>query len=121
MNTWKSVIYWFVVGACIGLGAITIFSIGIAFLLIGVGLAVYGFRQGLVKNLWAAVVGIGAVPALLLTYQYMTLPSYLQDGGTQSGNNFPPGYSAVTIAFWAIAVVGLLWGLADLFLRHRAS
>lgn len=98
---WKLMLYWFVVGVCVGLGAITIFSIGIALALLGLGLALYAVKQGWLEGLWAALLGLGLAPALLLTYE--------------NGN------SSVAFAFWAIALAGVLWGMANLFMRRRTS
>ncbi len=108
---WKSTIYWFGVGACTGLGIIMIFSLGIALLLAALALVLYATRQGLGKNMWAAMLGLGLAPALLLTYEY----------ASTSASSFLSGYTAVIIACWAIALIGLLWGLSGLLLHRRAS
>lgn len=139
MANWR-IPYWLVTGAVLGLGVISILSIGLLLLPIGLILLAFGaFRFG-ARRMWATVVGFGAAPALLLLWDVMSQPWACNPGGpgvsgsttqtgvsgstTQTGvsyytcvNTFVgplTTYHVMAAIFGAIALVGLLWGLAAL-------
>ncbi len=130
MANWR-IPYWLVTGAVLGLGVISILSIGLLLLPIGLILLAFGaFRFG-ARRMWATVVGFGAAPALLLLWDVMSQPWACNPGGpgvsgstTQTGvsyytcvNTFVgllTTYHVMAAVFGAIALVGLLWGLAAL-------
>lgn len=120
MSKGKSTAYWMVTGACLGLGLILIFSLGFVLLLAGALLVAYGITRVGTAHLWAALFAMGLAPALLLTYQYLSLPRYAQDDSQLIWNSFPSGYLGVTITFWVIALAGLLWGASRMLVQRRS-
>ena len=59
-------LYWLLTGALIGFGCIAILSIGFAFLMLGLILLPVGAIRLGGRGLWAALVGLGGLPALIL-------------------------------------------------------
>lgn len=109
---WKSIIYWFVTGAAIGLGLTTIFSLGIALVLAGAALVLYSIKQVATRNVWAALLGLGLAPALLLTYDNINIAPSIPSSGYGGW---------LWLVCWAIALLGLILGLSSLMQRHRVS
>src|SRR5258707_12811164 len=68
------VLYWLLTGALIGFGVIAILSIGFPFLLLGLILVVFGAIQLGGAGLWAALVGFGGLPALILVWDLTSAP-----------------------------------------------
>ena len=128
MSYWR-VINWLLAGALLGLGVISILSIGLLLLPVGLILLAFGaFRFGISRS-WAVIVGFGAAPALLLLWDVTTRPWACNPGGpglsgatAQSGVNYYScvntflgvltTYHVAAAIFGAIALVGLIWGLA---------
>ena len=65
-NSTLRAIYWAITGALIGVGMIAILSIGIFLLAVSVPLLIVGAMRGWLRELWAAVVGFGVAPMLIL-------------------------------------------------------
>ena len=96
-------LYWFVAGALIGFGVIAILSIGVIFLAAGLIMVLIGaFRVG-ARGLWAALIGFGLVPAAILENDLA--------GGPIQPATTAQAYQVMAIAFGAIALVGVLWGI----------
>src|SRR5919199_460493 len=81
-------LYWAATGAILGLGLITIFSVGLALLLLAAGLVPFGFKRLGSTRFWVTPVSMGAAPALVLVYDYFT--------GDRSTVWFPDGYLSGT-------------------------
>lgn len=118
-------LYWLLTGACLGFGVIAILSIGIFFLAAGVILLVVGALRLGGNGLWAALVGFGGAPALLLLWDVTSGPwgCDTPGGGTSSqpGVSYytcvqtPIGqltsYHVMALGFGVIALAGLAWPL----------
>lgn len=66
--------YWLITGALIGFGIIGILSIGFPFIILGIVLLVVGLIRMRGKEGWAALVGLGSVPALILVWDVTSAP-----------------------------------------------
>ena len=126
------VAYWFVAGALIGFGCISILSIGLPFLLLGVLLLVIGVMRLGTPGLWAALAGFGIVPAAILLWDLLSTPwACSMPGGAaprESVDYFtcvetPFGllttYHVMAAGFALIAVAGLLWPHMRRLSRNR--
>ncbi len=121
----RRVLYWLLTGALIGFGVVSLPSIGMFVLLLGLILVGFGaFRVG-GAGLWAALVGFGALPAAILVWDVTSAPwACMIPGGGGSAlpnvNYFtcvdtPFGtlttYHVMALVFGVIALVGLIWPL----------
>jgi len=132
-------LYWLLVGALLGLGMIAILSIGILLLAAGVILLVIGVIRLRGREWWAAVVGFGAFPALLLLWDVTSAPwacesagGVVQSGAStggapQAGVNYYTCYGSLTsyhvyaIGFGAIALLGILGAFIYMLVMSRRS
>ena len=117
------VLYWLVTGALIGFGVIAILSIGFPFLLLGMGLVVFGAIRLGGTGLWAALVGFGGLPASVLVWDLNSMPWACASptGGALPNVSYytcvdtPLGslttYHVMAFGFGVIALVGLAWPL----------
>jgi hypothetical protein len=99
------VIYWAITGALVGVGVIAILSIGVFLLAASVPLIIIGAVRGWWRQLWAALVGFGLAPMLILLADLQNRAS-IQPASTADT------YQAMAIVFGAIAGAGLLAGIA---------
>ena len=128
--------YWLFVGALLGIGLIGMLSIGIFLFVPGLALLIFGAIRLRGRGMWAAVVGFGAAPALLLLWDVSSGPWACQPANNtyvsptvQPGSSYtsPSFYSCVNTpigqlttyhvmaaGFGAVALVGLLLGLVAL-------
>jgi hypothetical protein len=131
MRMWGRLLYWFIAGAFLGIGLGGIASIGLPFLLVSVPMLIYGLSWLGGRDFWAALIGFGALPVLLIVY-----------GDRLHGDGMlkrcPPGWgltivpdtpggtllacgeitqSALYFAlfFGAVLLGGVIWGLVTLF------
>jgi hypothetical protein len=118
MQNWR-LFYWLVAGALTGFGVIGILSIGFPFLLAGLGMVIYGVIRFKARGFWAALIGFGTLPALILiwdiisapppcTGQVLTLPP---DTSSVSCGYIPDSYYLMAVIFGVIALVGMVWPL----------
>lgn len=136
MSNWR-ILYWFVVGACFGFGLIAILSIGILFLAAGLALLIFGAIRFGGRRLWAAIIGFGVAPAALLLWDVTSQPwacepanhtvvsPVVPPGGSYTSPNYftcvntfagpLTTYHVMAAIFGAIALVGIIWGLAALW------
>lgn len=137
MSHWR-ILYWFIVGACFGVGVIGILSIGIFFLAAGLALLIFGAIRFGAGRLWAAIVGFGVAPAAILVWDVTSQPWACEPANHTivSSGVVPPGgsytspnyfscvntfagplttYHVMAAIFGAIALVGIIWGLAALW------
>jgi hypothetical protein len=118
MQRWLLPWYWIISGGMIGFGFIGILSIGLPFLLVGVGMLVVGVTRWRSQGLWLAVIAFGMVPALVLTFDLLTAPPPCPNTGTAitvqpgqvCGGGYE-GYYGLAVIFGAIALLGLVWPL----------
>ncbi|HEX8032838.1 MAG TPA: hypothetical protein VF510_03280 [Ktedonobacterales bacterium] len=127
--------YWFMTGALIGFGGIAILSIGFPFIVLGIVLVTVGLIRVRGQEWWAALVGFGGVPALILVWDVTSKPWNCMSafgGGSLPGVNYytcvdtPVGpltsYHIMAIGFGAIALLGLLLALLSaLITRGRQA
>ena len=135
-------LYWLLVGALLGLGVIAILSIGVFFLAAGLALLIFGAIRLGGRGLWAGLVGFGAAPAALLLWDVTSKPwACIPANGVVVSTTAAPGqsstspnyftcvntfagplttYHVLAAGFGAIALVGLLLGLALLWRRRLA-
>lgn len=138
MANWRT-LYWLVVGALFGLGFISILSIGVILLALGIALLIFGAVRLGGKGLWAGVVGFGLAPALLLLWDLTSSPwacepsshtvfGHIIHSETYRSPNYYTcvdtfvgpltTYHVLAAIFGVIALAGLLIGLA-VYLRGR--
>lgn len=128
-------LYWLLTGALIGFGVIAILSIGFPFLLLGLILVIFGAIRLGGSGLWAALVGFGGLPALILVWDLTSAPwacasptgevlpkvNYFSCVDTFLGQL--TSYHLLAFGFGLIALVGLAWPLLQrrLVRPHRAA
>lgn len=139
MSTGRT-LYWLFVGVLLGIGLIAILGIGIFLLIPGIALLIFGAARFRGRGLWAVLVGFGAAPALLLLWDVSSGPWACQPANhTYVSPTLPPGasytspsfyscvstplgqlttYHVMAAGFGAIALFGLLLGLAALLWRR---
>ena len=122
MNT-RWTLYWLLTGALLGFGFIAILSIGALFLLLGLVLAIFGAVRRRGTGLWAALVGFGGLPALILLWDVTSAPWDCQSatGGSLPNVNYYTcvdtvfgrltTYHVAAFGFGVIALLGLAWPL----------
>jgi hypothetical protein len=81
-------LYWPLAGALIGFGVIAILSVGIPFLLLGLILVVFGAVRWGGAGLWAALVGFGGLPALILVWDVTSAPRACAAGDALPNVNY---------------------------------
>ena len=121
------VLYWMLAGSLIGFGLIALLSIGLPFLLLGLVLIVFGAVRLGGQGLWAAFVGFGGLPALILLWNVSSAAWACQPssgGSSQPNVNYYTcvdtivgrltTYHVLALGFGVIALLGLSWPL----LRH---
>jgi hypothetical protein len=116
-------LYWALAGSLMGFGFIGILSIGSPFLLLGLGLVIFGLIRHWFGGFWAFLIGFGGLPALILIFDIVTAPPQCPPGHIV----LPPGvhfyecggpldnYRMLAIIFGAIALVGVAWPLIQRF------
>lgn len=118
------VLYWMLAGSLIGFGLISLLSIGLPFLLVGVGLIIFGAVRLGGQGFWAAFVGFGGLPALILLWDVSSVAWACQpsSGGPSQPNvsyytcvdtfvGRLTTYHVLALAFGVIALLGLAWPL----------
>jgi len=126
MQKWL-LFYWIVAGALIGFGVIGILSIGLPFLLIGLGMVVYGIIRFRARGFWAALIGFGTLPAFILIVDIITAPPPCNgqplvlppNASSVSCGYIPTSYYILAVFFGAIALLGMAWPLLQR-LRSRS-
>ena len=112
-------VYWALAGALLGFGFIGLLSIGLPFAILGLALVIFGLIRRWFNGVWALLIGIGGVPALILVFDIVTAPPQCPSGPIM----LPPGvhsyvcggpldnYVMLAIIFGVIALVGVVWPL----------
>src|SRR6266446_3236840 len=103
-----AILYWLITGALLGIGLISILSIGLR-----------------VRNLWALLVGFGGLPALVLILDIITAPPRCTGqplmvppgGGSASCGFIPTSYYVFAVVFGLITLAGFAW----LWVQQRRS
>jgi hypothetical protein len=122
------VLYWLLTGALIGFGFIGIFSIGLPFLVVGLGLLVFGLIRFKGRGFWAALLGVGGLPAIFFLADIVTAPPPCPPDGITVPASATGGFSCsgsldsyrmLAVVFSVIALVGIVWGLLQRLLARR--
>jgi hypothetical protein len=121
-----AILYWLITGALLGIGLISILSIGLPLLLTGLILLIAGLIRLRVRNLWALLVGFGGLPALVLILDIITAPPRCTGqplmvppgGGSASCGFIPTSYYVFAVVFGLITLAGFAWLWAQ---QHHAS
>lgn len=115
---------WAFVGALLGVGIIALASIGWALLLAGalLGASTAWLTRG--RGAWAALIGFGLFPALVLGFDILsapppcpTQPVNVSSGGYTCGEGVPTSYITLAVFFLVIAALGALIPLTARFRR----
>ena len=114
MHLWQKALYWGVAGALVGLGALGLGSFLQILFFPGIALLIYGMKQIGAGGIWAAGMGMGAVPAALLLYQYFMSNPCRVGGSTPC--NFHHENLPVVALFGAVALAGVMWALIKRFI-----
>jgi hypothetical protein len=119
---WR-IVYWLLTGALLGFGFIAILSIGAPFLLLGAILVAIGALRVGPRGIWAALVGVGALPMGVLIWDVTSMPWACEGGDALPNVNYfscvdtPFGlltaYHVMAFFFGLVALVGLAWPLAQ--------
>lgn len=139
MHSWRSgplpILYCLLTGALLGLGTISIFTVGWTLLMLGLALAIYGILQLGPRHAWALAVGCGALPALVLAFDLVwpaplcsvsgpaVIPFWVMCDGAERDDQ---ALGITALVFAAIALVGLalgltVWFAARLMQKHRRA
>ncbi len=124
-------LYWLLTGALIGFGCIAILSIGFPFLVLGLILLPVGAVRLGGRGLWAALVDLGGLPALILIRDLTRMPwACLPGNGELPLPNVGyficvdtfagqlTTYDVLAFGFGVIAVAGLAWPLLSRIRRQ---
>ena len=130
MSVWRSFawLYWSIVGALVGVGILGLPSIGSALLAAGLILIVIGII-GNRSQIWAACIGLGGAPLILLLRQVIfapppcsSIPSRYPFGTTgMPCGSVPAEYIPLMVGFGVIALLGCAWPLLIAARRRLAS
>ncbi len=125
------IVYWMLTGALLGLGSISLFTVGWTLLPLALGLAVYGILQLGLRRTWALVFGAGVVPALVLAFDIASPAPLCPISGpvvvplVVICGNPARSYRALimtALVFVAIALFGLALGLVlERWIRPRPN
>jgi hypothetical protein len=111
----KSGLFWTGDGVLMGLGLISLGTIGVPFLLAGVWLVWLGFRRfgsgAEDSQAWISLVSLGITPAFVIAYGY-----YTADRQTTS---YSDDYLALALPFLAISLLGVLLGVVEALRKGR--
>lgn len=120
-QTWH-VLYWIMIGGLIGLGLLSfdIVFLAVPCLIAGLGLGAFGIMRWGTSRLWAALLGFGILPALILlndiirayppcTAQGLTLLANTLPGTSVSCGALPTAYYILFACFVIVALVGGVW------------
>ena len=98
--------YWLLAGALLGFGLMAAFSIGIAFFLPGMFMALYRVWRVGGRGFGLVLVGMGLLPLVYLPLSYFT---------ADRTNTFYPGdWWRGLLVYGALAVIGAVWATVDL-------
>jgi hypothetical protein len=108
--------YWLLAGALMGFGLMAAFSIGIAFFLPGMFMALYRVWRVGGRGFGLVLVGMGLLPAVYLPLRYFT--------ADRSNTFYPDDWWKGLLVYLGLAVVGAVWATIDLLRaehRHHTS
>ncbi len=106
MTTLQARLFWAIIGILIGAGAITIFSVGIALVLLGIVLVFYAASKKLMQPdpllLWIALFTMGLPGMILLISDYVT--------SDRSADFFADGSWVGVLLIGALSLAGIVGG-----------
>jgi hypothetical protein len=103
--------YWLLAGALLGFGLMAAFSIGIAFFLPGMIMALYRVWHVGGRGFGLVLVGMGLLPLLYLSISYFT--------ADRSNTFYPDDWWKGLLVYGALAAAGAVWAMIDLRRAHR--
>lgn len=116
MRPWR-VVYWLLTGTLFGVGVAGMLSIGILLLPAGLLLLIVGLVVLRGRELWALPIGIGLLPALLISLTILTASPQCGPGGltlppgqtyAQCSGPIPELYCQLIAGFASVAVLGVV-------------
>lgn len=116
----RQILFWLLAGGIVGMGliGIDIFFLSIPCIIVGLILTIIGINLWGIKQLWAAFLGLGLVPALFLFYDIITVPPPCPLTGPvvpanapilTCGGPLPTLYYILLACFGGIALVAGMW------------
>jgi hypothetical protein len=109
-------LYWLLAGALLGFGLMAAFSIGIAFFLPGMIMALYRVWRVGGRGFGLVLVGMGLLPVVYLPLRYFT--------ADRSNTFYPDDWWKGLLVYLGLAAVGAIWATIDLRQadrRHRTG
>lgn len=102
----KSYIYWALAGCLLGFGLLAVFSIGLAFFLLGIFLVLYRAKRTGERGLWVSLIGMSVVPVLFFSSKYFFTDDY--------ANLSPSTFLGGVLVFMIPAAIGVIWKLVEM-------
>lgn len=132
MSAGQRLLYWTITGLLLGFGWASAWTIGLPFLIVGIGLLFYGMVQVGPTSFWAALVGFGIFPTIFLIRIYLIENRCLPGtglfipanapAGTRASCSFAAGNFLESDAFFGgTALIGLVWGFVSVIRRRHLS
>lgn len=112
-------LYWGLIGALLGFGLISINSVGLPFLLVGLALSILAGLRLKSGGLWAALSGFGVVPVAGYLYTIITTPATCAPNQISHCGHLSSTYYVAPIIFGAIALAGILWAVVKRLVIRR--
>lgn len=121
--------YWTITGTLIGVGFLAMLTIGLPFLLVGLGMLIGGLLFWRARGFWIFLLIVGAVPALILLWDIVTAPPPCAPNGSVRVPPGPVGYACgghlegyylLAAIFGAIALLGASWRLLQWLRTQKA-
>jgi hypothetical protein len=111
MTTLQARLYWALIGILFGVGVITIFSVGILLVLLGIALVLYAASKRLMHPdrllLWIALVTMGLAAVSVLIFAYV-----MTDHSTDFN---PSGYWVIVLLFGTVSLAGIVgWAITTM-------
>jgi hypothetical protein len=98
--------YWLLAGALLGFGLMAAFSIGIAFFLPGMLMALYRVWRVGGRGFGLVLVGMGLLPMVYLPLRYFA--------ADRSNTFYPDDWWKGLLVYGVLAVIGAVWAMVDL-------
>ena len=112
-------LYWGLIGGLLGFGLLSINSIGLPFLLVGLALSILAGLRLKSGGLWAALIGFGVVPVAGYLYDILTIPSTCAPGQHSHCGQLSSSYYVAPFIFGAITLVGIVWAVVKRLVIRR--
>lgn len=104
-------LYWGLIGALLGFGLLSINSVGLPFVLVGLALSILAGLRLKSGGLWAALIGFGVVPVAGYLYTILTTPATCAANQHSHCGQLSSTYYVAPLIFGAIALIGVVWAV----------